>query len=262
MSHETPSPLDTCYAEYATLPKEFGSVPAATLLELADLNAKRADSLNNRSAVKFHSAAGSAYIEAMLTESHNIDTVDDSLGYIADAERHLRLAADGEYQLLENGVFHPNYQDNWQRAEAQLDFINVYRDIVCGEITHQTRNELIEKLQYRRQYAEATGKMDGGSKLRGFEAELRLFLKVWKNHHTITDPIAFPSTERGGSGTERRSQTHDAVFGMTTDGLNWAYRGVEIKGGRKNMTHELTRYTNMLIHINPDDRLTVYEPMS
>lgn len=260
MSIEYTPNFDTCYTDYLELPKGFGAVESGVLFKFADLNAKYAASVPVSASGRFHATAGSAYIEAVLTQSFSEDAVDTRLDCLADAAQHLRAAADVEYDFLERGIIHPNDQDKWQRAELQYDFMDVYRDLVCGEVTGQTRNEILEKLDRRIEYTKYfAGK--GYLRAEGFLGELLALRSVWKAHQSPLDRVAFPSTVRGGDGASLPHQTHDIVIATTTNGQDRLYVEAEVKAGLGLGHRDLVRYASILFHMNVNGVGHVYDPL-
>jgi hypothetical protein len=250
------APIVPGYSGYYTLPKDIGDVSVEELLRIAGDSALEADVLMNGAAVRYHAVAGSAYVEAALVRSLGSRDVDESLAFLDSAELHLRQSADGEYRFLETGFYDPDHQDDWLRAELQCDFMNVYRDIACGEVTLHTRDEIIAALRKKLAYAEGLATVSQG-KGRGVAYELRVLLRLWTEYKQDGDMIAFPSTARGGSGEERHRETHDIILAHQQD-EHWNYAGLEVKGGEGLTLASLARYLHPIVHVNHDGGMRTY----
>lgn len=247
--------------DYRMLPKNIGEVSSWQLLDIAKQNAKKAEELGNQAAGQFYGIAGSAYIEAAIVDDSDVDA---RLAYLDEAAANLNNAADIEYDFLESGYRHPNDQIEWLRAELNYDFMDVYRDIVCGEVTERTKDEITDKLIRHKKYAKLATNTDHGSRaVGGFDHELTVLLKTWQAYKETGDTIAFPSTARGGDGRFRRSETHDVVFAwqdIVTE--NWNFAEAEVKGGRGRTRNALVRYQNTLLFVDGDGEIRTFGPLN
>jgi hypothetical protein len=262
MSIDLEQNLTPIYRGYHTLPKAIGSVAPHELLEIAKSNTKQAEEFNNSASVELRAVAGSALIEAALV-AHNQDSesLETHLDYLNEAEYDLRIAAMGEYALLESGFTDPDNQASWQRAEINLDFMNVYRDIVRGKVTEQTKHEIITKLNKRLAYGIQLTKMKSGRGSKGVTHEITALLSFWQRYKSHEDPIAFPSTKRGGSGKFNAPDTHDIVV-ASQHGDQWNFEGIEVKGGEGLTEESLTRYRHPIMHIDNDGNIRMINGMA
>lgn len=245
------------YAEYNALPKYIGSVSSDVLLGYAALNAEQ-NLIQPSNTPNLEAVAGTALIEAVMVsklEGKKTDILQNFI-YLEEAERHLRAAAQGQYELLENGVLHPNDQGDWLRAEIACDFMDVYRDIAYGRISQQTVEEIRERLTSRLEYTETLVSMDPylAPDNKGASYEIKGLLHVWNAYKEEGDAIAFPATARGGSGIHHPRTTHDMVCAAVS-GNEWEFVGLEIKGGNGLTEESLERYDSPIMHITRKDEV-------
>jgi hypothetical protein len=256
------SPLAFEYDEYYTLPKEIGSVPARELLQIAKYNAYRAESVNNSASCRFDAVAGSAYIEAVLVGGQDDADLEERLENLNKAQRHLELVVDVERNRLETGSVHFDKQDDWQYAKMKLDFMDVYRDIACGEITLLTKHEIIGRLEKRVEYNKwlaTQGTKEYRKSNRGVANEANVLLNSWRGYHTKDNPVAIPSTERGGHGVFNPDETHDIC--LATQGEHgWSFETREIKGHVSN--ENLVRYKSSIIQVDHDGNMRTIDEMA
>lgn len=249
--------------DYKMLPKDIGKVPSRLLLHIARSYASRAERLDEEAATKLHATAGSAYIESMITDTSM--SVDARLICLDKAEDHLRSAVDGERLLTDNGFYEFDDPTEWLRAQLNYDFINVYRDIACGEVTTLTVEEITEKLSRLKQVLGKTGKIGKAytneRTINGLRGELVVLMKKWSEYAQGGDVIAFPSTVRGGNGEYRPGETHDIVFAWQNDAAGWEFSGAEVKIGGGRTIHALTRYKNTLIFVDDDETVRIFDPL-
>lgn len=242
--------------EYFNLPKLFGSIDPDVLLRIADTNADMAARLPSVAALRYHEVAASAYTEAALVLSEREDDIDVLLAYMDAAEPHFLAAAMEEFRHLETGFCRPDQQDRWLRADLQCEFMTVYRDIVCGEVTEQTCSEMLYALEKKIKHtAVLPNKSQNG--LGGLLYELRILRDFWRAYRNPGDTVAFPSSARGNEGNARPQETHDIILAHQIDGT-WRFAGREIKGGNALTLAVLGRYTNPIIHVRHDGTVAEY----
>lgn len=258
--------IETAYgaqADYKTLPKNIGDVPSPLLLGIARQYAARAENLSPEAATKLNATAGSAYVEAAITP--NDMSVDSRLACLDEAEKYLQSALVGERILAENGFYEQSDPTGWLRAQLQCDFMDVYRDIACGEVTALTTEEITEKIRTTKRALDHDGGINKAHKnkrfMSGLRGELIVLLKTWEEYAKGGAPIAFPSTVRGGSGEYLPGETHDIVFAWQNEQDGWEFSGAEVKSGGGRTVHAFTRYKNPLIFVDPDDTVRVFDPV-
>lgn len=258
MSIAPEAPITPRHAGYYELPKDIGEVLPDDLLDIAHYNADQAASLPRSAAVRFHAVAGSAYVEASLVGATTGHDVDRLLAQLDRGEAHLREATVGEYHFLESGFKRPDNQVDWLRAQLQCDFMTVYRDIVCGAVSEQTRNEMIALLSKRLRYVEKLDEPDYHRGAReGLAYELKVLLRIWQAYRQTGDMVTFPSSIRGGNGEMRPKETHDIAVAYR-EGTTWRYSGVEVKGGKGLNLAALARYLHPVMHIRQDGSIQEY----
>lgn len=257
------STIDSPLTEYLSLPKGIGDVPSDRLFSLAhkalDFQPTRRDDQPNH-ATQPQLIAASALIEGVLVETNNsIDQVDTYLEVIDFARELYEGVANIELQNLELGFNHPDDQEDWLRAQLQLAFIDVYKDMACGEVTtDRTKPEVIEKLTNINRHVLSQLKhhksKDFGRDMAGLRGELAVLLRRWGDFKHDDESIALPSTYRGGSGQFNRRDTHDIVFAQRDTRVNaqrtWQFSTAEVKRGNKRLRlDDLVRYTSPLIQV-------------
>ncbi len=200
--HSNPE-LWTPRALYLSLDKGFGAVNSNTL-ELC------ADQLEKSGSPHDLACAASAIIEATLFDpNRSPDTLDYDTYRIDYANHLMQLTVDGHRQRLEHGALHYDDQDDWFRAQANLAFGGVYRDMVSGVILPETRNDAFTQLTALGRAAvdhTKTGHPEYKKDAVGFAFEIAILLAgLTDDSSTIT----IPSTPRAGDGTHNPSLTND-----------------------------------------------------
>lgn len=263
MLYRPETPETDKFVEYQHLPKLIGSVPAATLLEIAEENARLAATIDNHAALRFEEVAGSSFIEAALVSGAPGEEVDERLDLIDQGLEHLRTAADIEFALLEGGFRDPDDQADWRHLELAQEFGQVYRDMVCGEVTDDTKRELLQVLPSHYRYANSLAKHSRfAGEGRGLREEIGVLQRLWERRTHHSGIVAFPSTVRGGSGMIRPSETHDVVLAIEHP-EGWEFDTVEVKTARTKLRNEhLVRYASHLAFIDSGGNLRWFDKMS
>ena len=249
--------------DYLALPKGMGDVPVDTLLRIADnMSFMNHETIPANVPNYQKLIAASCLVEAaLLSPNAAKDDIENQLGYIDAATMIFSEVSQHEYKKLEDGFRHPDDIEDWLRAEIQTYYGDVYRDIVCGEITvHHTIPQLIHDLEkilqfitihQRQPYVPETyKKIDGG-----LRAEVRVLLESAQHYSLDHRVIALPSTRRGGDGTYNRKDTHDAMFAhqvSSIDDNQWSYRYREVKSGHGFTLESLGRYSHPIIRVDGD----------
>lgn len=254
--------------EYKALPKNIGDVPSPLLLDIARQYAARAENLSPEAATKLNATAGSAYVEATIAP--NDMSVDSRLACLDEAEKYLQSALEGERGLAENG-FEQSDPTSWLRAQLQCDFMDVYRDIACGEVTARTTEEITEKIRTMKQTLERSGLLGSDDGIdqpreakraaRGLHGELVVLLRIWEDYARGGASIAFPATVRGDSGEYLPEETHDIVFAWQKEDDSWEFSGAEIKSGDGRTIHAFTRYHNTIVFVGHNGDVRVFDPV-
>lgn len=246
--------------DYFSLPKAMGGVSVDTLLGVADrvlfLNQ---ETIPTNLPAQSKLVAASCLIEAALMSPNTAkDDIENQLEYISAAKTLFHEVSLHEYTKLEDGYRHPDDIEQWLRADIQTYYADIYRDIVCGEITvHHTLPQLIHDLEktarfvatHQRQpyVAEVYKKVDGG-----LLAEVEVLLESARHYSLDHREIALPSTQRGGSGHHNRKDTHDIMLARqisSVDDNHWSYQYREIKSGQAFSLQSLARYNHPIIHV-------------
>ncbi len=232
--------------EYFTAPKQIGSLSNETLLEVVDRNIRLAEDTDITPELRCErlELAGSALQEISLGEvienGVDIDTVDRHLQLIDYADMLLEQAN------LSLGVEQTTIK---QRLVVKQLFNNVYKDIICGEITDQTVTELIDDLtdQLYKTYNNTDAVHS-----RGLAGEIHALLDLWHGYQDGSNNfVGIPSTVRGDSGFFRRDETHDIDI-LEQYNSNWLVRTPWEVKRRKITQWILNRYTKSdIIRISP-----------
>ncbi|HEV7952304.1 MAG TPA: hypothetical protein VGO98_02930 [Candidatus Saccharimonadales bacterium] len=244
---------------YFSLPKTLGQVPSDELLAIAEELSDNQASTNARTRVLHSSIISSAIIEAILTtedSSHDYD--DEHIEGIDIAERHLQMAYEAKYNLIQDGLDPPSNFVDLLRMSLRLKFMRVYKDIVCGEITDETLSEIRESLtkeilSYDRHLAYEYDESSTRRQLSGLKGEAAVLSKYWGDYPNNSRLIAIPAMLRGDDGNKRPDETHDLILLEETVPGSFTYaRSIEVKSGKvaQRKVALLTRYANPILHIN------------
>lgn len=159
-----------------------------------------------------------AFMEAV--ESHNSPaTVDDRIELIDIGSSFLKHAS---------SLTQKEDMEKTQRILLRSLFSQAMRDIVAGEVTAATRDELLLSLQ------------DAKSQLKfiknaryenGLRSEIFALEALWQEYHQMGDKVALPASVRGGSGHFRQDETHDIDILRQRRDESWiVLTPIEIKG--------------------------------
>lgn len=243
---------------YFSLPKTVGEVSSVELLSIVEELVENQDHTSIRASILHNSIASSAIIEAVLiTEdtSHRYD--DERIEGIELAEGYLRDAYDAQYRQIEAG-FDPPSEKELLRMSLRFDFMRVYKDMICGEITNDTQMEIRENLdKHIRSYNQLLDyeytDHDERRSISGLKAEATILMKYWQKYPNDSRLVAIPATLRGDNGNKRSSETHDIIlFEETTPGSFTYARSSEVKSGRamRKKLGMLARYIHPITNIN------------
>ncbi len=137
-----------------------------------------------------------AFIETV--ESHNAPaTVDDRISLIDAGSSFLQHAS----TLTQNSDM-----ERTQRILVRNLFSQAMRDIVAGEVTQATRDELLLSLRDARSQLKF---ITNSAERNGLLGELLTLEKFWLAYGGKGDKIAIPATVRGGDGRFKPDETHD-----------------------------------------------------
>ncbi|HEV7929170.1 MAG TPA: hypothetical protein VGP12_03455 [Nitrosospira sp.] len=203
--------------------KGFGAVPSERLLHLAT-------QLEESQQPQDIECAASAIIEATIFSPYrDQETVDNALFTLDYAAYLLDRASGGYWQELEIGQRHPDDQDDALRSEVKAAFVDVYRDIVAGEITEQTREETYAKL----------AKIGKSTYAHTIHAKLFRHHSVGLSYEIATlmaglsddTMLLVPSTPRAGSGRFNGKSTNDfSYLQLDESGYLKVNTPIELKG--------------------------------
>lgn len=241
--------------DYLTLPKYIGSVEPHMLMLIAEQSMGYLGSDHPSLRAHYSSVAASALIEAALVTPNPDHIYDDSLVDLVNKSYELLdVSREAERELLESGRKSPDSFIELAQAEIYRDFTNVYKDIVCGEVTAATCTEIIEALERRiNSLSKPQMSKKATSNALGLMAELIALRNIWLDYLRDGIRIAIPSTLRGGDGKYNREQTHDIAYfkdngnGFDVDGYG------EVKSSRtwhRNRLKIAERYNSEVIAVN------------
>lgn len=242
---------------YFSLPKTIGEVSSEELLSIAeDLVTDQAHT-SVRTSILHNSIASSAIIEAVLvTEDTAHEHDDERIACIERAESYLHEAYDAQYMQIKAG-FDPPSEKELLRMSLRFDFMRIYKDMVCGEITDDTQTEIRESLEKRihlynqlltYEYTDHRERRH----ISGLKAEVAVLLQYWQKYPETSRMVAVPATLRGDSGKMRSAETHDIMlFEETVPGSFTYARSREVKSGKAmRKLGMLARYIHPITHIN------------
>jgi hypothetical protein len=250
--------------EYLSLPKNIGEVPSEQLFKIARESIDRTHDTTLAQleyATQPKLIAASALVEGVLVEANgSLDTIETHLGLLDIAEELYGQVAEAELLKLEAGFNHPDDQEAWLRAELQQAFIDVYRDMACGEVTlNRTKPDIIAQLtklmnQVSSQIKSDSGRREYHREMIGLRGELIVLTKYWETYRRHGEVIALPATYRGGSGHYIKRDTHDIVFAQqsaySADEGIWKFTTREVKHTNKRLRlDDLIRYNSPIIKV-------------
>lgn len=210
-------------ATYLSLDKGFGAVPRERLMHLAT-------QMENSSRPQDIQCAASAIVEATIFSPYrDPDTMENDLFYMDYAAHLFDRAAAGYWNELEIGQRHPDDQDYALRADVHAAFADVYRDIIGGEISEQTREDTYARL----------------AKIGKSTYAHTVYAKLFR-HHTVglsyeiatlmagltdEDSVLVPSTPRAGNGRFNGKSTNDfSYLQLDESGYLKINTPIELKG--------------------------------
>lgn len=258
------------HQNYLALPKSIGQVDSDTLLAHARTNEREEEiAVTTHTKAELAQVAGSNFIEAALTiddPSHDHD--DYRLGLLDDGQAALARVIAYEEELMETGQKSPDDHVELLRAMLGAAFMNVYADMICGEVTSDTKSEIIGFLnkhinltsRLRSELSKRHGVLR--SNLSGLLNEMRVLLDTWERYQRVGDKLATPASNRADNGTYLKSETHDiAYFTQHPDTTFELSHNEEVKTKSsflKNNLGYLIRYDNQIAVVDKDGSLTRY----
>lgn len=180
------------------------------------------------------------YAASMLWETAFIDTV-DSHNSPATVDSRIELIDTGSSLLQHAATF--TQKDDMERTQRLLIknlFTQVMRDIVAGEVTRDTRDELLLSIRDARSQLKF---IPDYSRRNGLLGELLVLETYWLAYQGQGDKVAVPATVRGGNGRFNRNETHDLDILRQRHDDSWiVLTPVEVKN--RKITDEIRdRYT-------------------
>jgi len=244
--------VDTVFEEYLRAPKKLGEIDKDelgfyTVVCLAFSRDIRVS--KDFKADAFELAASMIWETAFIetTESHNAPaTVDDRIALIDAGSSFLQHAST---------LTQKSDMEHTQRILVKNLFTQVMRDIVAGEVTRATRDELLLSIRDARSQLKF---IKDPSERSGLLGELLALESFWLSYSKQGDKVAIPSTIRGGHGRFRPSETHDIDILRQRHDDSWVVlTPVEVKNQR--ITEKIrSRYTQShLASVAIDGNVTV-----
>ncbi|HEY0965341.1 MAG TPA: hypothetical protein VGE13_02575 [Candidatus Saccharimonadales bacterium] len=241
------------FEDYYQAPKQFGSIDKDSLMfyEMVALQFIRDKRISREFKTDAFELCASmlweqAFIESI--EDHNsIATVDDRLQLVDMGSEFLKHAS----SLAQ--------KDDMERTERLLLislFTQVMKDVVAGEVTQATKDELLIALRN----AKSQLKFIPSNRARhGLQGELSVLESIWQDYNDIGDRVVLPSSVRGGSGRFRPDETHDITVlkQRKLDGSWRVLTPIEVK--RQKITGAIkARYVRShLAHVATDDTVSI-----
>lgn len=245
------------FAEYLEAPKQLGAIDEESLLFHAALS--RAVGQDTRmprnvriDAYEYHSS--------ILWESAFVDTV-TSHNQVDTAMARIELVDAGS-ESLKHAVSLLRHDDmeRTQRLLIKNLFTQAMRDVVCGEVTDATRDELLLSIRDARSQLKF---IPDFSARNGVLGELLTLESYWRDYAGQGSKVALPATVRGGHGGFHPEQTHDIDIIKQRHDDSWTVlTPVEVKNQhitpeirlRYTMSHLASIGLNGTVTINGDHR--------
>lgn len=228
---ETEAVRQECYIaqqKYLALDKTFGSVSPDTLFDCAE-------KLGRGETSSELLMAGSATVEGLLMLPRPSEEDLDDWLKLADWAGDCFAAAE-ELTLLEAGTLHNPSCNPTDMLRAQLQglFIDLYKDLLSGHISHHTTTQLRCELDRLAAYTaksldyELKEKNENFEYVLGFAFELASLIALNRDHQQ--DRVALPATVRADSGDHSPEVSHDLILARpSTWGLT-DMEGFQLKG--------------------------------
>lgn len=195
--------VDTVFEDYFSEDKTFGAankdhLMLNTLVCLAFCNDRRTPKQFKSEAFELSASMlwETAFIDTV--ESHNSPTtVDDRIELIDTGSCFLMHAST---------LTQKTDMEQTQRLLLRSLFTQAMRDIVSGEVTSATRDELLVSLRDARSQLKF---IENTQARNGLLGEIVTLESSWSSYLKLGDKVAIPATIRGGSGFYRANETHD-----------------------------------------------------
>ncbi len=193
----------TIFQDYLQAPKQLGAIDTGSILFYTALSRAVGQDVrmprNVRiDAYEYHSSMlwESAFIESLTSHNHP-DTAMARIELVDAGSESLKHAA----SLLRH-----DDMERTQRLLIKNLFTQPMRDVVCGEVTDATRDELLLSIRDARSQLKF---IPNPSDRNGVLGELLTLEAYWSDYQGQGSKVALPATVRGGHGGFHPDQTHD-----------------------------------------------------
>jgi hypothetical protein len=231
--------------DYFQAPKMLGALGSSHLVTIAERNIDFASTIDGDDyeshilQSETYELAASALQEAAFVEARAVLGTSEVNDHVDSRIEMIDRANEALDQAIEALSSQPMTTLE-QRLMIKRDFENIYKDIVCGEITMTTVKELRNTLNI---HLYRTFNNTDSIHARGLGGEIRTFIDLWDSYEGEESPVALPATVRGDSGFFYRSDTHDIDRISKNEQGNWQVQTpVEVKR-RRIAGWMLQRYT-------------------
>lgn len=201
MSEKSAPAIGSATERYFRLDKSSGAPNAETLWEFVEKFS------NSENPAELEIAA-SAIVESILFSPDIAEyPEDDAIEWINQAEILQNKATELYWQDLEN---HTRIDQTVAlRSQVRGAFFDIYRDLVCGDVTKLTRNKTYDDLARTGRYTYKLGQYDAlaASNAFGLNFEIATMMACLKD-----DSLLIPSSIRAGSGWYEPESTHDFEY--------------------------------------------------
>ena len=162
------------FHDYMLLDKQYGSIAPQRLIELGGVmgnsrlpHVLRAAGSAIREGVLFWPRRTESSIEALTSDGRRVG----DLQKLDDAQALYVASIESGRSQLDSGALPPDREISVIETLLEAAYDNTYKDLICGEVTAQTIQELAERIRSIVRYVvkietEETG-MDGSARLRG-----------------------------------------------------------------------------------------------
>lgn len=265
-------------SEYGALPKRFGEVPARALLSIAQRAENALDQPTNLQHaslqhINYHEIAADGYLEgAIMLGNETSDDVDFRLRLVDLALNHYRESMTIREERMDDGRDNPDAIADLFRTQLRIGLEQTYKDIICQEVSSQTRQETKELLEKAQTYLSKVRKdlMHGIEKgqyapayqeyakdVAGLWAEVRYLQSVWNDTNSSPEMVGFESMARADTGNMGLTgmlsrDTHDVVIAKRRIDT-WTFIPVEVKrvnASSKKARQHLGRYSSQLAYVS------------
>lgn len=240
-------PIEGFFADYFQHDKTLGAVQEEQLVTVGMICIAyvRSPDVSTNFKVAALELGASSITEAAfvrtVAEHAYADTVDERLQDIDVAESMLDAACKmiGDESTV-----------TYHRLDIKRSFSNIQRDIVCGELSVQSVDEIRQRLT---NHLDEAHTIESLTERAGVVGEIRTLLHYWNQYDKPGQHVAIPATVRGDNGKFNKADTHDIDIIRQKNDRNWIVSSqLEVKNQELTKAM-LSRYTGVNLATFDDD---------